>query len=403
MLLKLSWRNVWRNKVRTGIIILAITLGLALGLFAAAFVNGMGESRIQNVINNEIGHAQIHHKDFAEEKELTKNIENSTALLKKLNDSPLVKGVSIRSEITGMIASPTSNSGIVIHGVVPEEETKVTKIHELVTTGKYFEGVKRNPILVSEKIAKKLKLKVRSKVVLTFQDVNEDLAGASFRVVGIYKTPNNGYDESNAFIRFSDLQELAGVENPTTIMVRTGNYKQAEQLVEEIQPQISQDLLIEGWYDVDKTIKFFSDQMAVSNYIFLIIILIGLAFGILNTMMMALMERIREIGVLMAVGMEKMKIFNMMMLETILMSSVGGIIGLILGIIINLIFAQIGIDLGSDTGFGEVGISSIVYPFLEWSFYPKVVVLVLITAFLAAIIPARRALKLKPNEAIRAK
>ena len=134
----------------------------------------------------------------------------------------------------------------------------------------------------------------------------------------------------------------------------------------------------------------------------MIIIFLALSFGIINTMLMAVLDRVREIGMLMAIGMNKTKIFLMIMLETILLMLTGSVVGLVLSYLLIEFFGKHGIDLSSlSSGLSGFGFSTVVYPFLEMNAYIKIVIMVIITGFLSSLIPAKRALKLNPSEAIR--
>ena len=161
-------------------------------------------------------------------------------------------------------------------------------------------------------------------------------------------------------------------------------------------------LTVQTWEEISPVLKMMNEMTVQYSMIFVIIILLALSFGIINTMLMAIMERVREIGMLMAIGMNKVKIFLMIMLETVFLSVTGGILGLIISWVVVEITASTGIDLsGIADGLNSMGYSSFLYPELEFVYYAFIGLLVVVTAIFASIMPARKALKFNPVEAVR--
>ena len=160
---------------------------------------------------------------------------------------------------------------------------------------------------------------------------------------------------------------------------------------------------VETWSQIAPDIQFFAETIASSSRVVMVIILLALAFGIINTMLMAVLERTRELGMLMSVGMNKLKIFTMIMLETVFLTFVGAPVGLITGWGLITYFGKQGIDMGVFTeGSEQFGFSSIVYPELPATSYQEIIIMVIATALLSAIYPAYKALQLNPSEAVRA-
>jgi len=237
-----------------------------------------------------------------------------------------------------MVNSSSANSGITLYGIDPARWKKVTslysalydsgrviekkkindagKIEEFLrdSVGTYFADVKTNPILIEEELAKKLKVKVRSKVVLTFQAMDGSLQGGAFRVCGIFRTENFAFEEFNAFVDHSDLIGLldSGNELCHEIAVLTEN----QGLVNDIAGSLRNafpGLERRGWKEIQSDIAMLNDMMTVSTAIIMIIILLALGFGIVNTMLMVVLERTKEIGMLMAIGMSRMSLENYIM------------------------------------------------------------------------------------------
>lgn len=403
MILKIAWRNVWRSKVRSSVVAIAIALGLFAGLFSSAFVEGIMEQRVQSVIELEMSHLQFHHPDFRSEMPVDRWVQHEAQILDDLNGDSAVAHVATRVITTGMLTSPTQTGGLKIIGVDPDQERHVTVLDERLSEGDYFEGIKRNPILISEKIAEKYKVKLRSKVVLTFQDVNGEIIAGAFRIVGFYKSGNGLYDQANVFVRSDDLRNLLGLapDQVHEIAVLLHHSERSDAVAEDYQANYT-DVEVLSWLDLAVGMRYMVEAMNTYTYVIVGIILFALLFSIVNTMLMAVLERTREIGMLMAVGFNKVKVFRMIMLETIFLSTLGGPAGLLISYLMIQYFGVHGIDLGAaGETYAEMGFASKVFPQLGNEAYAGVTVMVIIMAILAAIYPAIRALRLNPSQAIR--
>lgn len=402
MLIKIASRNLWRNKKRSLIIISAVSIGLWAGTFLIAFYNGMIEQRINSAIGKEVSHIQLHHPKFRSDHYIRYFLPKSQEMLQTIKKDTLVKAATGRVIIKGMMASASGSSGITINGVEPKIENTITKLDSKIIEGKYFNPEKTNEIIISEKIRKKLKLQLHKKAILTFQDKEGNLAAEAFRVVSIYKTINGPYDESNVFVRNTAVDSLAEIDNAfNEIAVLLKSNEDLDKST-EIFTQNFPNTEIKTWKEIVPELGLtisVGDQMTL---IFMGIILIALAFGIVNTMMMAVLERTREIGMLLALGMNKFKIFIMILLETLFLILAGCPIGMILAAISVTITQHTGIDLSrySDT-YSSFGYDAIIYPSLTFNQIKTVLWLVVLTALISALSPARRALKLNPAQALK--
>lgn len=403
MLLQIAWKNIWRNKVRSLVILTAIALGIFAGVFNMAFYYGMVDQRIEAAISNEASHIQIHQNKYLSDPNLETYIPDAERIKSEIDTMSEVAHTSVRVLVNSMISSAETGSGIRIVGIVPDDEKEVTNIHTHLISGEYLTGISRNPIVVGQKLADKLKIKLRSKVVLTLQSVDGEMIYASFRVAGIYSTSNTMFDEMNAFVRKSDIRKLVGL-GPTAGHEIAILLKSNESL-DTVKEKLTADypgLDIKTWKEILPEVGLVEQSMDLSMYVLMGIILFALLFGIINTMLMAVLERQKELGMLMAIGMNKRRVFSMIMLETVMLSIIGGIAGILIGGIITEISSHTGIDLSAVAkGYEYLGYDSIVYPVYKIDMIIKVTIMVLATGFIAALYPARKALKLRPAEAIR--
>lgn len=401
MLAKLAWKNIWRNKKRSLIIILSALFGIWGGVLSNGIFVGMWETTIEAAINRELSHIQIHHPNFRDEKLITQFISNPDEVERILKSNSLIKAYSSRTILEGMASSPNSVSGVKIIAIEPEEEKQITSIYQKLIEGEYF-SKNDYEILVGQKLAERLKLKLNSKVVLSFQGLDNNLIASAFRVVGIFKTESKIFDETNVFIKRNDLLPILGTSAPIhEFAIRVTSAELIDSAANLIKSRVK-NLKVETWKEIAPELSLTSGFLYMELNIFMGIILFALLFGISNTMMMSVFERIREFGVLMAIGMKRLRLFLLIILESIFLLFSGGLIGTLLGFISIELLSKNGIDLSIFAeGMAAYGMSAILYPALPFHMYVTLFVMMMITAVIASISPALKAIRLKPAEAIR--
>ncbi len=400
MILSLAWKNIWRSKRRSFVVIGAIIVGVWALIFMFAFYNSFIEAFSRNAVNHDYSHIQIHNPDYLIEPGLEFQLSNVDRLESYLSDLPEIKSWSSRQIANGMLASPKTNAGVQIYGVEPEAEALTTGLESLLVEGTYFEAISRNPILISEKLADKLKVKVRSKVVITIQNLDREIIAASFRVEGIFKSKSPRINETGVYVRYDDLSRLTGVDGINEIAVFLNDSEQISLVKDYL--SVSTTDLVRTYREIAPEFDMMEQQSAMTKQIVTVIIMLALLFGIVNTMLMAVLERTKEIGMLRSIGMHKKSVFKMIVLETCLMSLIAGPIGLFMGYATNLWLGTKGMDLSSyATALEQYGMDAIFYPSISNATYPVLMMVVIFTAFLGAVYPAIKAIQLNPLEAIR--
>ena len=242
-----------------------------------------------------------------------------------------------------------------------------------------------------------------SRLTLTFLDKDNNQVGARFRVAGIYDLKNSMYEQSMVFVKNTDLSILTGLDTNSyhQIIVRINDIKQTEFITGNLREKLP-ELEIMSWREIQPDLAMMTDYVHQIYAIFMGIILAALAFGIVNTMLMVVLERTREIGMLTAIGMNKRKVFSMIMLESVFLSLIGGVSGMFLGWISILLTAKNGINfVRYAEGMEAFGYSAHVFPEIGTGFFFLEAFLIILTGILSSIYPAMKALKLNPVEAIR--
>ena len=399
MLFKIAWRNIWRNKIRSLTVVGSIVIGVWALTFMMAFYDGFVTMYIKSAVENDLSHIQIHNPDFMEDKKVEFVVENVEDINRKLSSDSTVSAFASRSLNNGMIANSKGSRGCQIRGVIPEQEAALTRLNDKIYDGVYFDkSKKKNPLIVGQKLADKMKLKLKSKVVLTFQNVDGDLVSAAFKVIGIYKSGNTIFEEMNIFVELSDISRLMGDK---TMIHEVALMLDDVGLLDTVQSAMKAefpDLLIENYKEISPDVNLYESQMGVITYVFVIIVMFALIFGIINAMLMAILERSRELGILMAVGLNKLKVFLMILIETVFIGLIAAPIGLMLGYFTVLYYGKVGIDMRES--MEKIGLNEIIYTELDVGSYFIITVAVIITAIVASVYPALKAIKLKPVEAI---
>ncbi|MCR9941431.1 ABC transporter permease [Vibrio owensii] len=407
MLVKLAWRNLWRNKLRTSIMLGAMVFGLMGVVAMMGFMNGLVDSMIKNAISWQTSHLQIQQKSYLVNPELKDVIPGAEKISKVLASNREVKAISERFLADGMIASARSTRGIRINGVNIDQEQNITPLSKHIVDGEWLSEEGRNPILVSSKIAERLKLRVGSKVVLTLSDVNGEVAGAAFRIRGIFKTPSTGFDDGNVYVRKNDLEKVAGLSgtHEIAILLISNNDAELKQLLaftHSILPPESKDLLsVRPWQEIQPLLSTMMSTMDVSNQVMLVVFVLAMTLGIINIMLMSVFERTREFGVLMAVGMQKHKIRLLIVFETLFLGLSGCALGLLGSAIMLKVLSITGLSLaGMAEGLGAYGVDTLLYPRVSIAEYQMIIVAIFVASFIAALYPARQILKHRPVDAM---
>ncbi|MFO7622692.1 MAG: FtsX-like permease family protein [Bacteroidales bacterium] len=248
-----------------------------------------------------------------------------------------------------------------------------------------------------------LDYRIRNRVLLTLSDDTGTPVQAAFRVCGIYKTTNTGFDQAALFVNARELAQLCGKDEIMTheIAILLNDIKEAGNVKGKLEG-ISSGNSVRTWRELAPDAALMNDYMIMYYFMFIGIIMLALAFGIINTMLMAILERTRELGMLMAIGMNRKRIFSMIMLETIFLTLTGAVTGMIAGWAIVAVLGKTGIHFsGWGEGFEAMGFAARVYPVVTPDFFIFTTLMVVVTAFISSLWPARKALKLNPVEALR--
>lgn len=402
ILLKIAWRNIWRNRLRSLVVIISIILGIWAGIFVSAFSFGLNDQRKVSMIENQLSHIQVHNPAWNEDPKVDYLLENCSSLNTWMQERQFGKH-AFRVKASGMAASAHYSGGVQIIGIDAQAEAALTGLNSRVDSGTYFDEAGRNPILIGEALAEKLEVKPGSRVILSFSDDAQNLVSASFKVKGLYHDVSSQIEKLQVYVRSRDLQSLLGLNGDQyhEMALLANKAEDVDTLAAQIQTAFPQ-AGVETWGELAPELAYADEIMSTSLYFIIGIIMLALSFGIINTMLMAVLERRKELGMLMSVGMSKSRVFAMVILETFFLALMGGPLGILAAHLSISASKSSGINLAMfSEGLSSYGIGTVIYPALPESFYWGTASIVLIMTLLAALYPARHALKLNPVETMR--
>jgi len=384
------------------VIVASVGIGLWAGIFLIAFYNGMIRQRIRSAIDREVSHLQVHHPRFSDDHDLRYHLGDAGAILGRLRSDPGVLVAAPRIVAHGMVSTAAGSAGVVINGVDPALEARLTLLSAKVAEGAYFTAGGRQEVIVGLRLARKLRLALHRKLVLTVSDRQGSLSSAAFRVAGIYRTPNTPYDEANLFIRLPDAAALCAMADSVNELAVLLHRDEAADSLAAVLSAAFPTAEVKAWKDLAPEMQVLVATTGSMLYVFMGVILLALGFGIVNTMLMAVLERTREIGMLLALGMSRPRVFGMVLLETFLLVMAGCPAGIAAALATVALTGRQGIDFSVfSRALESFGWETRVHPQLASGDLRRIVLLVILTALVAALLPARRAFRLRPADAMR--
>lgn len=398
---RMAWRNVGRNPRRTGIIGSAIAIGLGATILAMSINYGMIVGMVRTAIDLELGHVQVHGVGFEEKPGLEIRLEPSSLERARLEDLPGLIGWAPRVRHEGLVSSPRAAVGVRVVGVEPGREASVSQIATSIVEGSFF-GSEPRRVVMGARLAERLKVKPGDKVVISAQDLAGDLTGEAFRVAGLFRTPSRELDESAVFLRLGEAQEMLGLgEAISELVLRMEEGADPELLAGQLSARLGVGVEVRTWGEMRPALVAMVTMFDQIGWILYAAVFIAMAFGIANVLMMSLYERIREVGIMMAIGMRPGRMVAAMLAESLLLTSLGVGIGLLAGLG-GVALISDGIDLSRwGDGLTSYGIPTRIIPLVRPGDLRDPVVIAVVTAILASLWPALRASRIRPADAIR--
>jgi ABC-type lipoprotein release transport system permease subunit len=397
----LAWRNLWRNHRRTLIMLLAIAIGVWAMIFMAALMRGMTDEMVRNGLRTLPGEVQIHHPDYRRDPSVVNSILPPTgALLDALQQSPVIAWAS-RVRVPAVVASERESRGVTLLGIDPIAERALGSLPQDIVQGRFLEDVDDRGVVIGASLARRLETRLGKRVVLMSQDPDNNVADRGVRVVGIYRARLAGTEDRFAYTGRTALQSMLGVgEAVSEVAVTAGNYRGVSAWYPGIAAAAGEGLEVLPWTELD---TFLGTMLGVQDgfsLVFMVVIFLALSFGLVNTLVMAVFERVREIGLMQALGMRPGLILVQILLESLYLLCLGLLLGNVLALV-TIKPLESGIDISSVAqGMEMMGMGTTLYPVLAIEDMGMSTAVVIILGLLASLAPAWRAARLDPVAAL---
>lgn len=399
--LRLAWRNVWRNTRRSVVTISATAFALFVMIVYSGLVAGYTKGMERNLLNLEVGDIQVFADGYREKPSIYTSITDAEAFVAALEDAGYQ--ASPRLLATGLGAGDDNSSGVQLIGIDVAADRDVSQIFDHVQTGTWLEPEDEG-VVIGWRLAETLALDVGDELLVLTQGGDGSMANDVYPVRGILKGISDGVDRGGVFMTHANWRELMVLdEGVHQIIVRTPKGAQLEQATDKAQGFAPEGAKVQSWKQIQPMLASMLQSTDGSMVMMTVIVYLAVGIVILNAMLMAVFERVREFGVLKAIGFGPGKIFKLIMLETSIQTSTAMVVGVLLAIPANYYMANTGLDLSA---LGNVSIMGLAWDPIWRSevtveTYTTPVVLLMVIVGLAVLYPALRAAFIKPLDAIR--
>ena len=401
VLSRLAWRYLWRNHRRTIVMLGAISVGAWAMIFMTALTRGMVDQMIADGISVIPGHVQVHNPDYLDDPSVNNRIAlTGEELEERFGEAGFVAWAS-RVRVPAVVTSERESRGVTLLGIDPDAERAFSFVDYGKVDGRFLEGPDDNGVVIGAKLAETLETEIGKRIVLMSQDPDNEIADRGFRVVGLFHANMEVYEETYAFVGKHTAQKMLRIGDTVSEVVFIGSdYRNVEPVFEKVSAAVDDSVKVSRWTEVDTYLGTMLGVMDGFVLIWVIVIFMALSFGLVNTLVMAVFERVREIGLMLALGMKPMSILGQIIIESMMLLAVGLLIGDVLAYV-TVKPLESGIDISIVAkGMEMFGASSVLYPKLYMNDVILSNVVVLVLGFLASLSPAWRASRYEPVEAI---
>ena len=404
MHLQLAWRNIWRNPRRTAVIMTAVVIGVWSMIFLGALMRGMVDSMIRNGISTLTGHIQVHQKDYRNDPA----IENSMVdpdVVEAAIEKALPAGAhwTTRVRVNAIVSNARHSDGVTLVGVDPVREPKVSFIGQAVNQGRFLKPDDKHGIVVGRALVGKFETKLGRKLVLMSQDTDREIASRAFRIVGIFRAEMEATEKQFVFVTKAAAQHMLKLKNGISeVSIILPDHQEVPEAATTLRTALaSTNYKVHTWRELLPLVTAYLKIFDWFIFLWFIAVFVAMGFGIVNTTMMAVFERIREFGLLKALGMKPRWIIKEVLTESFFLLIMGMAIGDILGFLSVFALSGNGIDLSALAAGAEfAGISRVIYPVISAKDVVVANLVVFILGLLVSVYPAMKAARFTAVQAL---
>ncbi len=402
LLTAMGWRNLWRNPRRTGITFIAVTIGVWSMITLASLMDAWAMSTFDASIKTLLGHAQIHHRNYIDDPSvehrftLYQRDETRSQNIGTVMQQQGIQAWAARVRVPAMLQSERESVPVTLFGIDPHREQSLSFISQAITQGVLLEHNNDHGIILGKKLLQRLRTNLNKRVVLMSQDVNGHIAERGFKVIGIFEADQKEIETNYVFISLQQSQKMLGMDSDISeVSIMLKDLDSLPELLELLSEQLP-DLEIHSWDQLEPFTRAILDITDGSIAIWSITMFILVAFGLVNTLLMAVFERIREFGLLQALGMRPVYILIQVLIESILLTGFSVIAGLILSSLTIELFDE-GLDLGQlAEGATTFGAGRVLYPLMDWWQAILIALFVWLMSLVVSLYPAWQAAREVP-------
>ena len=407
--IKMAWRNIWRNSRRSVLTILAIVFATMLLVFMLSFQFGSYDTMINTAVKIHTGHVQVQAEGYRDKMDIRLVVPNPGAVDDVIKDIPGIEAYTSRANAFSLVSSSDRTYGVLLTGIDPEREAKVSTLKKLVQRGEYLAQEDTDMALVGELLARNLKVDIGDELVALGQGRDGSVAASVLKVKGIFSSGEDKFDRNSVQMPLGYFQDVFSMRGAVHEMVVLGrSLEDVKKIKKELGAGVRSidndgNLVVLDWAELMPGIVQSIKLDLVSGLIMYVILIVVVAFSILNTFLMAIFERTREFGVLMAIGMTPGRLMKSLFLESATITLIGIILGIISGGMITWYYQVHGILIsGASELLSQYGLPERMYPQLSVLSVSIGAGIVLIITILTAIYPVLKVRRLRPVEAMTA-
>jgi ABC-type lipoprotein release transport system permease subunit len=400
---RIAWRNVWRNPRRSAVLVGAVAIGMFAYVGAVSLMDGFSAAMIETNIELQGGHIQVAAEGYNDNPRIFARLGDASAMAASLE---AVGGATAAPVVAtpAMASSAARAAGVIVRGVDPVREQAVSDVAARVVEGAFLQPGELGHVVIGERLAEQLDVQLGERLVLMATDLDNEVNSGAYRVAGLFRTASTDFDRSVVYLGLEDAQRLVGygpeevsaftirLAPGTPLMVATSEARDA---------LVGRGAEVLTWRDRSPMLVIAETSYDYSALLLVVILFTGVAFTLANSFLMVILERIHEIGVMLAGGVQPRQVRRMLYLEAFYVVAIGAALGLGLASALMAYWGAHGLSLAAFAdALGAIGLSPVVYPVLDWGRIGTALVLVLVIVFLAVLYPAVKASRYDPVEAI---